>query len=147
MGMPALALTDHDAVYGVVSFVNAAREHGLQLIRAGAASPGDRNGRPSPAKTERCFSVRGRPGGCAPGTAHGQRTPLSDPGGRDRAVLDVIVRPRLYARQRSRLDRATLLIARGILQRNGTRLSVLVKRFAAVGGRFSDAVGLCSRQK
>lgn len=32
LGMPALALTDHDAVYGAVRFVRAAREHGLRPI-------------------------------------------------------------------------------------------------------------------
>ncbi|MGD2077250.1 MAG: DNA polymerase III subunit alpha, partial [Chloroflexota bacterium] len=31
-GMPALALTDHDAVYGAPRFVSAAREHGLRPI-------------------------------------------------------------------------------------------------------------------
>lgn len=32
LGMPALALTDHDAVYGVPRFVEAARAHGIQPI-------------------------------------------------------------------------------------------------------------------
>ncbi|MCI0649921.1 MAG: DNA polymerase III subunit alpha, partial [Chloroflexi bacterium] len=32
LGMPALALTDHDAVYGAVAFMRAAREHGIQPI-------------------------------------------------------------------------------------------------------------------
>ncbi|MBK8027198.1 MAG: DNA polymerase III subunit alpha [Chloroflexi bacterium] len=32
MGMPALALTDHDAVYGAVRFVSAAREMGIRPI-------------------------------------------------------------------------------------------------------------------
>jgi error-prone DNA polymerase len=32
LGMPALALTDHDAVYGAPRFVGAAREHGLRPI-------------------------------------------------------------------------------------------------------------------
>ena len=32
LGMPALALTDHDAVYGAVPFVRAARGHGLRPI-------------------------------------------------------------------------------------------------------------------
>ncbi len=32
LGMPALALTDHDAVYGAVRFVRAAREVGIQPI-------------------------------------------------------------------------------------------------------------------
>jgi error-prone DNA polymerase len=32
LGMPALALTDHDAVYGAPRFVSAAREHGVRPI-------------------------------------------------------------------------------------------------------------------
>ncbi|MBI5961726.1 MAG: error-prone DNA polymerase [Chloroflexi bacterium] len=32
LGMSALALTDHDAVYGVVRFVQAARQHGIKAI-------------------------------------------------------------------------------------------------------------------
>jgi len=32
LGMPALALTDHDAVYGAVRFVKAARERGIKPI-------------------------------------------------------------------------------------------------------------------
>ncbi len=32
LGMPALALTDHDAVYGAVSFVEAAKTQGIQPI-------------------------------------------------------------------------------------------------------------------
>jgi error-prone DNA polymerase len=32
LGMPALALTDHDAVYGAVRFIRAAREHNIQPI-------------------------------------------------------------------------------------------------------------------
>ncbi len=32
LGMPALALTDHDAVYGAVRFMRAAREHNIQPV-------------------------------------------------------------------------------------------------------------------
>jgi error-prone DNA polymerase len=32
LGLPALALTDHDAVYGAVRFIRAAREHNIQPI-------------------------------------------------------------------------------------------------------------------
>ena len=34
LGMSALALTDHDAVYGAVRFIRAAREHNIQPILA-----------------------------------------------------------------------------------------------------------------
>src|SRR5258708_34563765 len=32
MGMPALALTDHDALYGAVRFAQAAKQHGVRSI-------------------------------------------------------------------------------------------------------------------
>ncbi len=32
LGLPALALTDHDAVYGAVRFIRAAREHNIQPV-------------------------------------------------------------------------------------------------------------------
>ena len=32
LGMPALALTDHDAIYGAVRFVHAAKAHVIQSI-------------------------------------------------------------------------------------------------------------------
>src|SRR5438128_2295719 len=32
LGMPALALTDHDAVYGAVRFSQAARTHGIRPL-------------------------------------------------------------------------------------------------------------------
>src|SRR5258708_2201790 len=32
LGMPALALTDHDALYGAVRFAEAAKQHGVQPI-------------------------------------------------------------------------------------------------------------------
>src|SRR5260370_38340065 len=32
MGMPALALTDHDAVYGAVRFSQAAKQHGVRPL-------------------------------------------------------------------------------------------------------------------
>ncbi len=71
----------------------------------------------------------------APPTAKGHHfLTLEDETG----LLDVIVRPRLYARQHSLLDRATILIAQGILQRNGARLSILGQRFSAVNAMFSD---------
>jgi DNA polymerase III alpha subunit len=42
LGMPALALTDHDAVYGAVPFVEAAKQAGIKPILGAETDPGRR---------------------------------------------------------------------------------------------------------
>src|SRR5271155_5685895 len=70
LGLAALAVTDHNGLYGVVRFAEAARVLGLptvfgaELTIAGAGGPGPRRGVPDPAGTHLVVLPR-RPGGHA----------------------------------------------------------------------------------
>src|SRR3989440_11733054 len=50
LGMDALAITDHGAMFGVVEFYNECRKHGIKPILGMEAymAPGDRRGRAAP---------------------------------------------------------------------------------------------------
>ena len=54
-------------------------------------------------------------------------------------LLDVVVRPRVYAQHRQLLHHAAILLAQGVLQRDGERLSVLAKAFTDIGEPISPA--------
>ncbi|GAB2912757.1 error-prone DNA polymerase [Rhodococcus aerolatus] len=65
LGLEALALTDHDGMYGVVRFAEAAREVGLPTVLGSELSlglPGPQNGEPDPAGTHLLVLARGPEG-------------------------------------------------------------------------------------
>ena len=66
----------------------------------------------------------------APPTAHGHLfISLEDETG----LMNLIVRPDLYAAERRVLREASVLVAEGVLQRDGCAASVLVQRVWALG--------------
>jgi error-prone DNA polymerase len=91
LGLEALALTDHDGMYGIVRFAEAARAMGLPTIfgaeltlasgpatRAGQAPPSDAGRRPGGLEARR---------GQRPGGEQGTRTGTPDPPGEHLVVL------------------------------------------------------------
>jgi error-prone DNA polymerase len=65
LGLSGLAVTDHDGLYGVVRFADAARELGLPTVFGAELSlglPGPQNGQPDPAGRHLLVLARGRQG-------------------------------------------------------------------------------------
>src|SRR5918998_6406802 len=64
LGLKALAITDHDGLYGVVRFAEAAREHGLKTIFGAELNimAGERPGRPDPEGEHLLLLARGDAG-------------------------------------------------------------------------------------
>src|SRR5207248_7620309 len=65
LGLSGLAVTDHDGLYGVVRFADAARELGLPTVFGAELSlglPGPQNGQPDPAGRHLLVLARGTQG-------------------------------------------------------------------------------------
>jgi error-prone DNA polymerase len=65
LGVRAMAVTDHDGMYGAVQFAQAAREAGIGTVfgaELGLGLPGPRTGEPDPAGRHLLVLARGAPG-------------------------------------------------------------------------------------
>jgi DNA polymerase III alpha subunit len=128
LGLPALALTDHDAVYGAPRFIRAAGEYGLKPILGAELTLSGGHHLTLLVENEAgwhnlCYLISRARHNRAKGFHF---ITLEDEAG----MVNVIVRPKVYDRYRRILRGERLLLIEGLVQQEGDVTSLLAKRAA-----------------